>query len=192
MTDKSEEIHSAIAQRVHHFRKQNTLSFDELAKRADISKGMLVQIEKGRANPSIGILCKLASALGVSVADIVNIASSPTVTLIQSSDMPILWRGDKGGSAKLLGGTQGPKMIELWRWDMQPSERFDAQAHSRGTTEIIHVESGTLTVTIGSDIHEVGIGSALVALTDVPHSYANTSKIPVIFTMTVYEDSRTK
>lgn len=41
---------------------------------------MLVEIEKGSANPSIAILCKLAAALGLSVADIVNVTRAPPPT----------------------------------------------------------------------------------------------------------------
>src|SRR5690554_7888675 len=56
MTEKSKTaINEAIAKRVNSFRKQYGMSLDELAKSAEISKGMLVQIEKGRANPSIEI-----------------------------------------------------------------------------------------------------------------------------------------
>ena len=56
------------------------LSLDELSRRAGVSKGMLVEIEKGSANPSIAILCKLAAALGLSVADIVNVTRAPPPT----------------------------------------------------------------------------------------------------------------
>ncbi len=81
---------------------------------------MLVEIEKGAANPSIAILCKLAAALGVSVADIVDVASTPTLHLIEPHAIPTLWQGTLGGSARLLAGTRGPDMIELWHWQLYP------------------------------------------------------------------------
>ena len=65
------------------------MSLDELSRRASISKGMLVEMEKEAANPSIaGILCKLAAALGVSVADIVNVASEPALHIIPAEQIP--------------------------------------------------------------------------------------------------------
>ena len=69
----------AVANRIRNWRKEKKLSLDELSRRASVSKGMLVEIEKGAANPSIAILCKLAAALGISVADIVNVSSEPLV-----------------------------------------------------------------------------------------------------------------
>lgn len=64
------------------------MSLDELSRRASISKGMLVEMEKEAANPSIAILCKLAAALGVSVADIVNVSSEPALHIIPAEQIP--------------------------------------------------------------------------------------------------------
>ncbi|RUO63947.1 transcriptional regulator, XRE family with cupin sensor [Pseudidiomarina planktonica] len=186
---ESDIVNQAIASRVHSFRKDNRLSLDELAKRADISKGMVVQIEKGRANPSIGLLCKLANALGVSLADIVAVSDEPKVIIRHQHDIPTLWHGDKGGTARLLAGTKGSVMIELWRWIMLPGEIFTSDAHSKNTMELIHVEEGSLAVEVNNETFTLNANDAMTAQMDVPHSYSNTSDSAVTFTMTVYEKS---
>ncbi len=53
---------------------------------------------KKAANPSIAILCKLAAALGVSVADIVNVASEPALHIIPAEQIPTLWQGPLGAA----------------------------------------------------------------------------------------------
>ncbi|WP_258240889.1 MULTISPECIES: helix-turn-helix domain-containing protein [Pseudidiomarina] len=183
-------VNQAIAARVNAFRKEHHFSLDTLAKNAGISKGMLVQIEQGRANPSIGMLCKLANALGVSVADIVAVSEAPNVAVHRSRDIPTLWHGEHGGFAKLTAGTKGSEMLELWQWLMQPSERFAADAHATGTTELLFVTKGSLTVTINQDVYVLNEGDAMTAQTDVPHSYHNNSSEPVYFMMTVRESSK--
>lgn len=70
-------INAAVSQRIKQFRSQKKISLDELARRSGVSKGMLVEIEGCKANPSIALLCKIAAAMGVSVADVVNVASEP-------------------------------------------------------------------------------------------------------------------
>ncbi|PVJ78607.1 XRE family transcriptional regulator, partial [Salmonella enterica subsp. enterica serovar Senftenberg] len=75
-------INAAVSQRIKQFRSQKKISLDELARRSGVSKGMLVEIEGCKANPSIALLCKIAAAMGVSVADVVNVASEPMVHLI--------------------------------------------------------------------------------------------------------------
>ncbi|HBX14380.1 MAG TPA: XRE family transcriptional regulator [Leclercia adecarboxylata] len=180
----------AVANRIRNWRKEKKLSLDELSRRASVSKGMLVEIEKGAANPSIAILCKLAAALGVSVADIVNVASEPQVHIIEEAAIPVLWQGEKGGNARLLAGTAGPDMIELWRWEMQPGESFSSPGHPAGTFELLHVEAGVLTLKIEESVTQVVAGASAVAKTDAAHSYANQGESVVRFTMTVAEFHR--
>jgi transcriptional regulator with XRE-family HTH domain len=128
-------VSQAVAARIKTFRQQQKLSLDELSRRAGVSKGMLVEIEKSLANPSIAMLCKIAAAMGVSVADIVDVASKPAIRLIGAADIPVLWNGDKGGSARLLAGTSGPDMLEMWRWHLFPGEHFTSAGHPTGTVD---------------------------------------------------------
>ncbi|ADI78572.1 Uncharacterized HTH-type transcriptional regulator ydcN (plasmid) [Pantoea vagans C9-1] len=183
-------VSQAVSDRIKSWRKSQKLSLDELSRRAGVSKGMLVEIEKGAANPSIAILCKIAAALGVSVADIVSISHAPDAWLIENSEMPVLWQGEQGGSAQLLAGTRGPDMIELWRWQMFAGEAFSSTGHSSGTLELLHVEQGTLALTVGEQTLVIQQGCAAVARTDMPHAYASANDQPVIFTMTVAELQR--
>lgn len=180
-------VTAAVSRRLKEYRQQGRLSLDELSRRAGVSKGMLVEIEKGAANPSIAILCKLAAALGVSVADIVDVASTPTVHLIEPQAIPTLWQGPLGGSARLLAGTRGPDMIELWHWQLHPGEQFDSDGHPPGTVELFHVEQGTLQLQLGESELAVTQGCSAVARTDLPHAYRNAGDSVLRFTMTVVE-----
>ncbi|MEL2239722.1 helix-turn-helix domain-containing protein [Leclercia adecarboxylata] len=184
------QVSLAVANRIRNWRKEKKLSLDELSRRACVSKGMLVEIEKGAANPSIAILCKLAAALGISVADIVNVASEPQVHIIEEAAIPVLWQGEKGGSARLLAGTAGPDMIELWRWEMQPGESFSSPGHPAGTFELLHVEAGVLTLKVEESVNQVIAGASAVAKTDAAHSYVNDGESVLRFTMTVAEFHR--
>ncbi|HGM7839797.1 helix-turn-helix domain-containing protein [Serratia nevei] len=180
-------VSEAVSYRIKQQRKSQKLSLDELSRRAGVSKGMLVEIEKGSANPSIAILCKLAAALGLSVADIVNVTRAPAAYLIESQDIPTLWHGDRGGSARLLAGTRGPNMIELWRWEMAPGEAYASGGHPVGTFELLHVEQGVLSLAVEQTELRITPGYSAVARTDSPHRYANEGEDTLIFTMTVAE-----
>ena len=61
-------VTSAVARQVRELRAARGWSFEELAGRSGVSKGMLVQIEGARTNPSIGTLCRVADAFGVNIA----------------------------------------------------------------------------------------------------------------------------
>lgn len=182
-----ETVSATVSRTLKQARKQQGITLDELSRRSGVSKGMVVEIEKGSANPSIATLCKIAAALGLSVADFVNVADTPAAHLIDSDDIPTLWTGELGGSARLLVGTSGPNMLELWRWELFPGESFSSAGHPNGTTELFHVEKGTLHLQVGDAELIVGPGCSAVARTDVAHGYANHGRAKLVFTMSVTE-----
>jgi transcriptional regulator with XRE-family HTH domain len=180
-------VSEAVSRKLKQERQKQQITLDELSRRSGVSKGMVVAIEQCDANPSIAILCKIAAALGLSVADVVNVSDTPSAHLILNQDMPTLWSGPQGGSARLLAGTSGPNMIELWRWEMHPGETFSSSGHPPGTTELFHVEAGTLHFKVGEAELIVSKGCAAVAKTDLPHAYSNQGRSKLVFTMSVTE-----
>jgi transcriptional regulator with XRE-family HTH domain len=181
------ELVQLLSERIRTRRRERRLSLDRLAALADVSKGALVQIENGNANPSIATLCKLAAALGASVADLVQVSGQHPAEVLPASAPRLLWRGPKGGTATLLVGSSGPDMLELWTWELRPGERYDAPAHPSGTQELIHVVSGALTLAFGEVNYVIQQGGSAVAHTDRPHAYACDAKRATRFTMVVSE-----
>jgi len=187
--DPADLLNSSIARRIAQLRKGKGQSFDALAVRSDVSKGMLVQIEQGRANPSIATLCRLAVGLGVSVVDLISADNEPrnTVHLFGADKARTLWEGPNGGSAVLLVGSGGPDMLELWSWTLQPGERFEARPHSVGTLELVHVQQGSLALEVDGVVHMVIAGASASARTDRPHAYACRGRRRSVFSMVVLE-----
>ncbi|WP_163268436.1 helix-turn-helix transcriptional regulator [Chelativorans alearense] len=185
-----ERVSTTVSQNLKMFRRQSGLTLDELSRKSGVSKGMLVEIEKGSANPSIATLCRAATALGVSVADFVGVAASVPVRIVPLEDASILWRGPKGGSATLLVGTHGPDEIELWRWTLFPGEIFESPGHSPGTLELLNVETGELTLKMADSEHFVQAGSSVLARTEEKHAYMNCGKNELRFVMAVAELQR--
>jgi len=59
------DLNAAVAENIKRVRKQQKLSLERTAALSGVSRSMLGQIERGEANPSVGILEKLAGALKV-------------------------------------------------------------------------------------------------------------------------------
>jgi transcriptional regulator with XRE-family HTH domain len=176
-----------VSARIRTRRLDRRLSLDRLAALSRVSKGLLVQIESGRANPSIATLCKLAAGLGASVADLVQAADPHAAEVVPAGSPRLLWRGPKGGTATLLVGSPGPDMLELWTWELRPGERYDAPAHPAGTQELLHVVRGRLALAFGDVRYVVAAGGSAIAHTDRPHAYAAEGRTPARFTMVVFE-----
>lgn len=187
-----DHLNATIALRIAARRKAAGLSLDRLSALSGVSKGMLVRIEQARGNPSIATLCKVASSLGVAVAELVDVGAhqGEDLRLVTADGVARLWAGPGGGSATLLVGSDGPDMLELWEWILHPGERFQAQAHAAGTQELISVAQGNLTLEVGATVQTIGAGQSAFARTDRPHVYACTGSEAVRFIMVVSETGR--
>ena len=183
--EQGAEVTAAVARAVRNLRQSRGWSLDELAGRSGVSKGMVVQIEGARTNPSIGTLCRLADAFGVTVARLVEPAPPRRVRVGAASDAPLLWQGRYGGFARLLAGRGEPDYVELWEWRLQPSDRHDSSDHAPGTREVLHVLGGTLTVTVDGTDHVVRAGETIDFPADEAHGYRNGGKTPVRMLMVV-------
>lgn len=173
LTDTVAALTAAVASHVRALRTARGWSLDELAGRSGVSKGMVVQIEAARTNPSVGTLVRIADAFGVTIARLLEPAEERTVRISSAEDAPKLWRGGEGGFGRLLRGMNDPSFVELWEWRFAPGERHTSENHMPGTREVLHVLEGSLTLTVDGVDHEVGSGQTIDFLADRPHTYRN-------------------
>src|SRR5437868_2103715 len=122
-----EAVAAAIARNVHALRARRGWTLDRLAQRSGVSKGMLVQIEQERTNPSVATLCRVANALGVTIPRLVEMAETPPVRLVRASEAAELWHGERGSVGKLLVGWDAPDPTEIWDWQLAPGDGYDGE-----------------------------------------------------------------
>lgn len=181
------QVATAIASTTRRLRGDRQWSLDQLATRSGVSKGMLVQIEQARTNPSIATLCRVADAFGVTLAQLVELESGDTVRTIDPSEVARLWSGAPGSSGDLLVGIERLEHLELWRWRLAAGDHHDSEGHVEGTQELLAVLSGTLTLDVDGDIHPVAAGGAVLFEADRPHRYVNAHRRAVDLVLVVVQ-----
>lgn len=184
-TTAAEAVAAAVSHQVKALRQERGWSLEELAHRSGVSKGMIVQIEGDRTNPSIGTLCRLAESFGVSVGRLIEPDPAPRVRLIDAAEPPTLWHGDLGGAARLLVGINDPAFVEFWEWRLPPGESHRSAEHAPRTRELMHVRSGSLVVTVDGVDHPVAAGQTIDFRSDRPHGYRNDGAVPAEATLIV-------
>lgn len=182
-------INQAIANNVRFQRSHRGLTLDQLAARSGVSRGMLVQVEQGRTNPSVSTLTRIASALGVTVARLVEVGDVPMVRIVDKSDVVTFHQGQV--EARLLVGADTPMILELWDWRLAPGEHHDGDAHPPGTREMVTVLEGELTLTVYGKSHVIGKDDAVLFTADRPHRYANRGEEGLRLIMVVAEPRET-
>jgi transcriptional regulator with XRE-family HTH domain len=185
-----EEVNAAVGRNVRAGRTRLAWSLEELAARSGVSKGMLHQVEQARTNPSIATICRLADALGVTVASLVEAPEVPSARVVRAEDGIKLWNGKPGSCHRLLVGSGTREQVELWDATLAPSDGYQGEPHPAGTRELLLVIDGELTMEVDGVPHQVGPGDAIAFVADCPHAYRNTGEVPVRFAMAVVHAAR--
>jgi len=179
------DITTAVARTLQALRADRGWSLDQLAARSGVSKGVLVALEQGRSNPNLATLARISDAFGVPVTLLVHVGGEPAVRISGPDASRVLWRGPSGGTGVIIGATDPPWAVELWRWEVMPGEAFGGDAHTPATREMTAVEAGSLTLTVAGERHTVTAGQCVRFPASRPHRYSNEGEEPVRFTMVV-------
>lgn len=191
MESNKDSLSAAIGVRVRHERLGRGWTLDELAEASSVSRRMLINVEQGTANPSVGILLKLSDALNVGLPVLVAPPNPSGTRITRNGDGAVLWSGDHGGTGVLVASVDSPNVLDMWDWTLQPQEEHSSDAHTPGTKELLQVLEGSIVIDVGGEIHELTTDDALVFPGDVPHAYRNPHSQPARFTLTVFEPGRT-
>ncbi len=187
MDDETAALATAIGARVKAERQGRHWTLDRLAEAAGVSRRMLVNVEQGSVNPSVGTLLRLGDALGVGLPALVERPAPAPVAVTRSGEGAVLWRGDNGGRGVLVAGTEPPDVVELWDWTLGPGDVHATEAHASGTRELLQVHEGAFVVRVGDREVALGPGDAAAFPGDVPHSYSNPHDAPARFSLSVFE-----
>lgn len=178
---------TAIGGRVKAERLSLGWTLDQLAEAAGVSRRMVVSVEQGEVNPSVGTLLRLSGALGVGLPQLVEPPEPGAVRVVRRGEGAVLWTGPSGGQGVLVAGAAPPDVVELWDWTLAPGEVHAGEAHAPGTRELVHVLQGKLTIDVPGQSVTLGNGDAAAFPGDVEHRYANPGRRPARFSLAVFE-----
>lgn len=187
MDESTAALAASIGARVRQERQSRGWTLDQLAGAAGVSRRMVVNVEQGGANPSVGTLLRISDALGVGLPALVESPKPKSVTVTRSGEGAALWSSVAGGRGLLVAGTQSPDVLELWDWTLASGDEHASEAHAAGTRELLQVHSGVLTLTVADDAYNLRASDAVSFPGDAAHSYANHGADPARFSLAVFE-----
>jgi len=182
----SEAALRTVAANVKAARLRAGLSLDELGRRAQVSKGALVGLEKAQGNPNLATLVRLADTLGISVSALMQGPEDDRVRVSTAADLTPLWTGEHGGEARLMLTTPGPAPVEVWRWRLEPGEAYTSHPHQPGVRETVNVTTGEMVLVVDGVEHPLRAGQTAAFGGDVPHAYRGSGAETCALIMTVH------
>ncbi|MBM9624101.1 helix-turn-helix domain-containing protein [Streptomyces zhihengii] len=183
------ETEAALRTLAHNVRAARTragLSLDELGRRAKVSKGALVGLEKAQGNPNFATLVRLADTLGVSVSALMEGSLEQRVRMVSADAVTPLWKGEHGSEARLMLTTGGPAATEVWRWTLEPGEEYPSHPHQTGVTETVSVTAGDMVLVVDGTEYAVTAGQTATFDADTTHTYRGTGTQTCHLIMTVH------
>jgi len=187
MDESTAAMALAIGTRVRQERQSRRWTLDQLAEAAGVSRRMVVNVEQGAANPSVGTLLRISDALGIGLPALVEPPQPKPVKVTRHGDGAVLWSSESGGRGVLVAGTEPPDVLELWDWTLGPGDHHISEAHTTGTKELVQVQQGAVTVEVADQTVTLEAGDAVAFPGDVAHSYANPGTQPARFSLAVFE-----
>jgi XRE family transcriptional regulator, regulator of sulfur utilization len=154
------------------------LTLEDLSRIAGVSKSMLSQIEREKANPTIAITWRLANALGVGIGELLSAEPRDveTIRVLESHETPTLPGNHAGYVLRILGPMDLAGKYEWYELTLAPGGELASQAHDPGTSEHMTVLHGTLEVEVGSDKRKVKTGGTARYPADQNHVLRNVGK----------------
>jgi len=158
-----------LAANVRRLREARGLSQQQMARLAGIPRPTWASLESGGANPTLAVLGRAASALSVSIEELIG---PPRTAARRFAAAEVPERRRQGARIHPLLPESIPG-LDIVRMELVPGGQLGGIPHTAGTREYLRCESGRIELVASGERWELAPGDTLVFRGDQRHSYRN-------------------
>ena len=186
--DRIESINEHLGRRVKKLRAGRGWSLDNLAQASGVSRSMLSEIEREKANPTLTVTFRIASAFGMGIAELIETSErQAAIQVVRASDRGQVYRSDKNCQIRTLSPLNLEKDVEFYEVTVRVGCELRSTPHYEGTREFLTVEKGNIRLESLDDSAELGPADSATYRADVPHSIVNIGDCEaVLFLVDIY------
>ena len=159
LPERDQQGDDPIAERISHnvrrLRDKRQLSLETLAHASGVRRALITQIEAGRSLPSVKVLSKIAGALKVSIAELLD---PDSIGIVIRRALPP------------EHATHGVTFSEL-RLAPQAEEQVPGNPHN--VQKNLQVAKGSLELSIDDQQFVLNVGDSVLFRAELPHRYRN-------------------
>ncbi|GCE20847.1 helix-turn-helix domain-containing protein [Dictyobacter kobayashii] len=170
-----------LGTRIRSERLLRHLSLEVLSSRSGVSSSMLSDIERGRKVPSVLVLDSIATALGTSLARLLEEEQQAKVIVLRHREQEVV-QDPSGWERRILSPVLPGVEFEFMRTTISPG--VDAGvflAHATGSREYVAIEEGTLRLTLNGTVYLLQAGDSVYYAGDCQHAFANPGEKPCTY-----------
>ena len=166
-----------VGEQIQRLRMERKLTLDDLSRAAGVSKSMLSEIERDKANPTIAVAWRLTNALGVSLDQLFAAEREhETIVVAGPHEIPTLDGHDAKYQLRVWGPIELAGKFEWYELTLQPGGALISNAHEPGTREHLTVLAGSIEVEADAETKRLKLGDTARYQADVPHAVRNAGK----------------
>lgn len=163
-------VSTVVGRNVARRRIALPMPVSELARRSGVSKATVLSIELGKANPTVGTLQALATALGVQVTDLLTDDASPEMSATVRRQSDADWHPLEGQQIRPLATIYGAGLVYVFVAKIDETGYCD-DGHEAGSVECLYVLSGKIQAGAPESPVTLGRGDFMRFTADGPHMY---------------------
>ncbi|MDR3483113.1 MAG: XRE family transcriptional regulator [Burkholderiaceae bacterium] len=154
------------------------LTLEDLSRAAGVSKSMLSQIEREKANPTIAVAWRLSNALGVGIGELLSDDNKEVeaIRVLEPHETPTLPGDHAGYVLRILGPMELAGKFEWYELTLAAGGELVSQPHDPGATEHLTVLQGSMEVEVDGSKRKLKLGGTARYNADRSHAIRNTGK----------------
>jgi transcriptional regulator with XRE-family HTH domain len=159
---EANSIDHLIAQRLKALRNERRWSLDELARLSGVSRATLSRLENSEVSPTANVLGKLASAFGMTISRLMQMAEEKFAPLIPR-ERQLLWSDPAIGFRRRSISPPAQSLAgEVIECEIDPGTRIAYEGAPRpGLEHHLHLVEGCLAITVDGVTHALKAGDSL-------------------------------
>ena len=166
-----------VGEQIQRLRSERKMTLDDLSRAAGVSKSMLSEIERDKANPTIAVAWRLTNALGVSLDSLFAPQKAPEPIAVSGPhEIPTLSGHDARYQLRVWGPIDLAGKFEWYELTLQPGGALVSSAHEPGTREHLTVLHGAIHIEAAGTTKRLKVADTARYVADEPHAIRNAGK----------------
>jgi transcriptional regulator with XRE-family HTH domain len=161
-----------LGRKIKQERLRRGLTLKDIEAKVGISATHLSEVERGKSSPTVGVLEKIARALGTRSALLIDAAAGLPVSHTSSGNRRVTMTEDASVRTESLSESFAGSEISILLVHYRPGESRRSRPNSHEGEEFLHILAGRLNVVVGDETFVLETGDSIHFKSTRPHAYA--------------------
>ena len=171
-----------VGNRIRELRAARGITVTELARRAEVSTGLISQVERELADPSLVTIRKIAKALDVPLFSLFEESQTDDVAVVRRDTRMHI---QSPGGILYTRISAGRGRLEVLQGTLAPGTASNTEPWSHPSEECTVVTSGKLVVEVAGTERALDVGDSCYFDSRLPHRYVNPHRKPAEFIISI-------